>query len=121
MGLKLDLLVAPPGTRVNLKLKPVANVITFAVFVKKFTKGGSVNEATWPPDLLTSPDGARLDLQEVRGYHLTLHASIPSGKDGKMDATLSLNGSSAGTFPNPFTLPKSEGPVVERTWSIVVR
>lgn len=115
----LGLYSMPSGSTVQLKMKPDDKVLTYVVFVIKYTEAGKHQDAIWHPEVLSSPNGATLILRQVRGYRLLLHASIKPGGPGKMDVELLVDGAKA--FDEKVSLPKSEGPVVMREWSIVVR
>ena len=117
--MKLDILIATPGTKLRLQLRPNADVLTYAVFVKKYTSTGAIDEAVWHADKLSS-DGGNLLLENVRGYKLFLHAAVKSEGNAEMKADLEFDGKAVGSFPNPFPLPAAEGPVVEREWSILM-
>ena len=114
----LGLYSMPSGSTVQLRMKPNDKVLTYVVFVIKYTETGKHQEAIWHPEVLSSPNGASLVLQQVRGYRLLLQAMIkPEG--GKVDVELLVDGEEA--YDEAVKLPKSEGPVVSREWSIVVR
>lgn len=113
----VDFFEKPPNTRVRMRVNPKDKIVAFVVFVRKWTNDGPVSEATWHSDQLQ--DGtATLMTETVRGYDFILKVSIAPGGGAAVDVDFDLD---AETKPYLVELPQSEAPVVERSWSLVVR
>jgi len=113
----LALFLGKPGDVVTMKAKADDNVTTYIVFVQRWTPTGAVAVATWHPDELESTAGASLTLGTDNGYDLILKAQVTG--DAMVFADIELNGQPA--FGREVQLPLTEGPVVGRDWSIVIR
>ena len=113
----VGLFVDPPGTAVTLKISAVSNdVITYVVFVQGWTRAGKTPIATWHSGDLEA-SGRTLLLEPIRGYDLILKGAVRA--DAELTATLEFDGTAEPA--QVLQLPETEGPVVTREWSIVVR
>jgi hypothetical protein len=116
----LDIYVEHAGTRVDLKMKPNDDVVTYLVFVRKFTTAGPLPEVTWfPEDLETT--GCSITLAAERGYDIILKATGRPGGHAAIDPLLVLHDAAGSRYTDRIDLPEAEGPVVERGWSIAIR
>jgi hypothetical protein len=116
----LDIYVEHAGTKLDLKLKPNADVVTYLVFVRKWTSAGPLPEATWFPDALEST-GCSLVLGPERGYDLTLKATGRPGGQAAIEPLLVIHDAKNTRYTDRIDLPEAEGPVVERGWSIAIK
>jgi len=116
----LDIFVEHAGTTVNLRMKPNDDVVTYVVFVRKFTSAGPLPEATWfPEDLETT--GRSLVLGHERGYDIIVKATVRRGGHAAIDPLLVIDDTAGTRYTDRITLPEVEGPVVERGWSIAIK
>lgn len=117
----LAIFVEPAGAQVTMRTAPDQDVLTYVVFVRKWTSGGDLPETTWFPDQLESAAGASLTLGAERGYDLVLKASVRPGSQAVLQVDIAITDAAGTTWRQPVTLPSAEGPVVERLWAIVIR
>lgn len=115
----LGIYVENAGVRVDLITKANNDVLTYVVFVRKWTSAGPLPEATWLPDALETT-GSSLVLTE-RGYDLILQAAIRPGGQASIVPDLRISDADGTRFTDIIPLPQSEGPVVERGWKIIIR
>ncbi len=108
-----------PGTGVTMLTRANAQVVTYVVFVRMWTSAGPLPFATWHPSDLEN-GAARLVVSSERGYDFMLKASIRSGGGATMDVRFEFSDGSTANYPQE-PLPISEGPVVEREWSLIVQ
>ncbi len=116
----LDIYVEHAGTKVTLKMTPNADVVTYLVFVRKWTSAGPLPEATWFPAALESIGGCTLVLAPERGYDIILKATGRPGGNPSIVPALVINDAVGTRYTTPIDLPAAEGPVVERAWSIAI-
>ena len=55
------------------------------------------------------------------GYDFILMASVRPQAQAAIGIDLEFTGPGAGSFKKPVSLPSSEGPIVSRTWKVVIR
>ena len=113
----LGLYIKPANTQVTMRIQPADDIVTYVVFVQKWTDAGKEAAATWHPDELESAAGASIMLVAARGYDLVLKAQVAS--ETTLQAVLEFDGATA--FDKTVALPQIEGPVVVREWSIIIR
>jgi hypothetical protein len=95
-------------------------VVTYIVFVRKWTSAGPLPETTWFPDTLETT-GCSLVLAMERGYDIILQATVRPGGQAAIVPDLRFSDAAGTTYTDVIDLPQSEGPVVERGWKIVIR
>jgi hypothetical protein len=115
----VDFFVKPPGTKVTMRAQANDQVVTFVVFVRKFTSAGPIPVVTWHPDQLESGN-ATLVVEPERGYDFDLKASIRNDGGAAIDIQFDFDDGDVKSYPQE-PLPASEGPVVGREWSLIVR
>jgi hypothetical protein len=116
----LDIYIEKAGTRLELGMRPNADVVTYLVFVRRFTSAGPLPEATWfPEDLETT--GCSLVLGHERGYDITLKATVRPGGHAVIDPLLVIHDTAGTRYTDRIVLPEVEGPVVERGWTIAIK
>jgi len=116
----LGIYVESAGVRVDLTTRPNNDVLTYVVFVRKWTATGPLPEATWFPETLETI-GNSLVLGAERGYDVFLQAHIRPGGQAAIDPDFRISDPAGTTYTDRIDLPQSEGPVVERGWKIVIR
>lgn len=116
----VDFFEKPAGTRVTMTTANIsADVITYVVLVRRWTGGGPLPVATWRPNELEN-GRAEVLVQLDRGYDFILKASIRPNGNAAMDVRFDFNDGSPAQEYLQEPLPRSEGPVVERKWSLFV-
>jgi hypothetical protein len=119
----LDLFIEPVGTPVVLRTNPNSDVMSYSVFIRQWNQGtaGAHTVGTWLPEELESPQGASMTMDGGTGYDFILMASLRPGGQAAISVDLKFQAPGAGSFDEPVALPSSEGPVVERTWKVILR
>lgn len=119
----LDLFIEPLGTPVVMKTTPNDDVIAYSVFIRQWNPGGQGPSTIghWLPEELESAQGATLTMDGGTGYDFILMASIRKPGQAAINVDLTFQAPGAGGFVKPVALPSSEGPVVERTWKVILR
>jgi hypothetical protein len=99
-----------------MRTRPNDQVVTYLVFVRKWTSAGPLPVTTWHPDQLES-GAATLVVEPERGYDFILKASV------RAEASMGVRFDFSVGEPREYQvdLPISEGSVVERKWTLVVR
>ncbi|HEY4594204.1 MAG TPA: hypothetical protein VIJ61_17420 [Thermoanaerobaculia bacterium] len=116
----LGIYVENAGVRVDLTTKANNDVITYVVFVRKWTSAGPLPEATWLPDTLETTGGT-LVLAAERGYDFILQAAVRPGGKASIVPDFRISDADGTRYTDIIQLPQSEGPVVERGWKVVIR
>ncbi len=119
----LDLFIEPVGTPVVMKATPNDDVITYSVFIRQWNQGsqGPHTIGHWLPEELESPQGASIVMDGGTGYDFILMASIRRPGEAAISVDLAFQAPGTGTFVKPVALPNAEGPVVGRTWKVILR
>jgi hypothetical protein len=113
----LGLYTAPVNVDVVLRLRPDDGVITYVVFLNRYTGSTKKTDTVFHPQETESDAGAGFKTVKATGYELALKAQIRSNGEATMKGEIAIDGK---VFPQSFSLPADEAPVVSREWSIII-
>ena len=114
----ISLFGEPPNTPFVLKTTANDGVLTYVVFLRRWTPQGPLPMVTFNPNDLENGVAGILDSDS--GYDFILKAQILPQSEAAINVNLQFQPPGQGGFNKLVPLPDSEGPVVERVWKVII-
>lgn len=114
----MSLFSEPPNTPFSLQTIPNDGVLTYVVFLRRWTPQGPLPVVTFHPNDLENGVAGTLDSDS--GYDFILKAQIVPQSQAAINVNLQFQPPGQGGFNKLVSLPSSESPVVERVWKVII-